>query len=1315
MKRKITRILAALALLVFIAPSMVAWGQTSYTLTIDVSDFNSTSYAANNGSHSKNAVDVNNASNTLEIEWFSNQVMLQSNVMQWQKNNGYIYNITDLGTINSVTVNSTEGTFTTYYGSAQAPSTNTTVGGGFFQTKVGNATGKTTSIVISFTISGGTIPTCAAPTFSPVAGTYTEAQTISISCTTDGATIYYTTDGEDPTSESGVYTSSFTISETTTVKAMAVKEGMNNSGIVTAVYTIEAPAPVQTFSQIDGHNPVAGQTYLIVDLNTNKALTSANGTGSAPSAVAVAIENNQISTNNPDIQWTFEAVEGGYTIHPVGDNAKWLYTTTSSGNSVRVGTGSNKVWTLDITSSTQQYHGFKNNGSSFYLGVYNSQDWRGYSSINTNIENTQIALFVLGEAPAPTPYITANGVNIAYNATNGEITYTINNPDADATLTADITNSTIDNFALGTVGASSTTFTCGANTVTEPRTATVTLNYVKNGETLATKDVTVTQAAAPVIYTTIPDLFAAATSTSTPVTVTFGGWVVTGVNGNQVFVTDGTNGFIIYQSGHGFVVGNTLTGTASCNLVLFNGSAEITGLTTSTEGLTVGTDGTVTPVTATIDNLSAVNTGSVVTLNNLTYNGSVLSDGTNSITPYSTLYSGTFENGKTYNVTGVFVLNNTTKRILPRSAEDIEEVVLPVINADNVTIAYNATSGIIAYTIDNAVSGTNLTASSTANWISDITVGTESVNFNTTVNDGNSDRYATITLSYGTVTKDVTVTQGHLFVPATGNNYELFSGDLVEGEYLIVYNGKAMNNVVEGNRLQYVEVTANDNDVIVLENAEAIWHISPSGDYWTIYNAEANAYAAATGSKNQAQMLANGSDDKALWTVTGNETYDFENKARAVGSDPNNKWLRNNTTYGFACYGSSTGGALSLYKRTNAYTPTLAITGYGESTGGYVLIASPVSTTPAAAGMITDDGTDPENYSYDLYYYDETGGGSTGDGKEWRNYRAQSFELVPGKGYLYANKNDVTIAFTGELNPSFTDVTLPYTEGDFSKSIYLAGNSSTEAQTFYVYDNDLALQTVNFLTMNSNGDGFTTTTATSLIAEPMQGFFVQAAGSNWTLSTAELSNGNNSDQGVSLLNINVIRDRGNVIDNAIVSFSEGSMMNKFYLRDNTTRVYIPQGNEEMAVVRSAAEAEMPVSFKAAENGTYTLAVETENVEMNYLHLIDNMTGMDVDLLQTPSYTFEAKTNDYASRFRLVFSANSANEQNAETFAYFNGSNWTVSNLGEATLQVVDVTGRTVANQMINGNAELNLNQPAGVYVIRLVNGNSVRTQKIVVR
>ena len=77
----------------------------------------------------------------------------------------------------------------------------------------------------------------ATPTFSVATGTYTEAQSVEISCETEGATIYYTTDGADPTTESTEYTAPISISTTTTLKAIAVKDGMDNSAVATATYT----------------------------------------------------------------------------------------------------------------------------------------------------------------------------------------------------------------------------------------------------------------------------------------------------------------------------------------------------------------------------------------------------------------------------------------------------------------------------------------------------------------------------------------------------------------------------------------------------------------------------------------------------------------------------------------------------------------------------------------------------------------------------------------------------------------------------------------------------------------------------------------------------------------------------------------------------------------------------------------------------------------------------------------------------------------------------------------------------------------------
>ena len=91
------------------------------------------------------------------------------------------------------------------------------------------------TIAATFTAEG-TPAVPAAPTFSPAGGTYTSAQNVTITAV-DGATIYYTTDGDTPTTSSTQYTGAISIASTTTLKAIAVKDGVSST-VTSATYTI---------------------------------------------------------------------------------------------------------------------------------------------------------------------------------------------------------------------------------------------------------------------------------------------------------------------------------------------------------------------------------------------------------------------------------------------------------------------------------------------------------------------------------------------------------------------------------------------------------------------------------------------------------------------------------------------------------------------------------------------------------------------------------------------------------------------------------------------------------------------------------------------------------------------------------------------------------------------------------------------------------------------------------------------------------------------------------------------------------------------
>ena len=396
-------------------------------------------------------------------------------------------------------------------------------------------------------------------------------------------------------------------------------------------------------------------------------------------------------------------------------------------------------------------------------------------------------------------------------------------------------------------------------------------------------------------------------------------------------------------------------------------------------------------------------------------------------------------------------------------------------------------------------------------------------------------------------------------------------------------------------------------------------------------------------------------------------------------------------------FGGSTwyGACIDDVRVAIAETFTKDITGYGTNDGGYVLLASPLAdeTSPAdVANMIPTDPTDP---NYDLYYFDQA------QADEWRNYKAAAFNLENGTGYLYANKNDVTLTFSGVRYTGDGVVNLTYsTSAQDCQGWNLIGNPFATAATL----------DMSYYRLNSDGNGVNAETESAAV-DPMEGIFVKAseAGQNVTF-TPTTGVGAKGSQ----LNLN-LSEGNNVVDNAIVRFDGGSTLEKFSFRQGSTKVFITEEGKDYAVVNAGHVGEIPVSFKAERNGSYTMSFTSQEVSFSYLHLVDNLTGNDVDLLANPSYTFNAQVTDFAQRFKLVFATGTSAD--GDSFGFINGmGNLCIFGIeGEATIQVIDILGHVITSDTFSGSYERKLNVAPGVYMIRLINGNDVKVQKMVVR
>ena len=138
-------------------------------------------------------------------------------------------------------------------------------------------------------------PPAPTPTFSPAPGTYTSAQMVTISDTTAGATIHFTTNGNTPTSSDTVFTTPISINTTTTFKAIAVASGFSQSAVATGLYTINLPTPDFQLSV----NPTTLTIVAGKSGNATFTVTPQNGFSSQVSFACTGLPSEASCTFNP--------------------------------------------------------------------------------------------------------------------------------------------------------------------------------------------------------------------------------------------------------------------------------------------------------------------------------------------------------------------------------------------------------------------------------------------------------------------------------------------------------------------------------------------------------------------------------------------------------------------------------------------------------------------------------------------------------------------------------------------------------------------------------------------------------------------------------------------------------------------------------------------------------------------------------------------------------------------------------------------------------------------------------------------------------
>ena len=531
--------------------------------------------------------------------------------------------------------------------------------------------------------------------------------------------------------------------------AVATTTTIDATGITnTDVYTSTAAGSLSATVKDNNNVTISGATVTWESSNEGVATIAADGT-----VTLVAAGTTTITANYAGVTGQYESSSNTYDL-TVTDSTPFaggdvtfvagidLGTTTANNSPDEVTKSVVTMSSTDAAFATEEYRFYKNSVTTIstsqgtitsivFTGVSgkpasgfgsqtgwttdgNNGTWTGNAtSVSFTASGAQVraSQIVVTVSMSSDPIINAENTSIAYDDTYGSIAYTITNPVTGTTLTA---STDAGWLTLGTVTSSAVPFTCSANESSEDRTATVTLTY---GD--VTKTVTVTQAHPVIDYATLP--FSYDGSGATVIAGEVMGLTGSGLDSypsGQRIKFDNTDDYLVLKF-------NERPGKLTFDIKGNSFSGGTFKVQTSEDGETY-TD------LESYTELTEVQSEEFRTLGeNVRY--------------IKWIY--------TEKVSGNVALGNINLAVYSTD---------PELEAENVEIAYDATSGSIAYEIFNPVTGGALTASTEADWLTLGAVGA-TVSFTCTANTAASSRTATVTLTYTygseSITKDVTVIQ----------------------------------------------------------------------------------------------------------------------------------------------------------------------------------------------------------------------------------------------------------------------------------------------------------------------------------------------------------------------------------------------------------------------------------------------------------------------------------------------------------------------------------------------------------------------------